>query len=277
MVSARFLLRTLLASAVVFAAGCGERTAEPVATATPTPAATPTPVAAPTPAFGTFGLDEPGMDKSVAPGDDFFAYANGTWLKGFEIPADRSRYGMFTLLVEKSLARNRAILEDAAKNPDVAGKKLVGDFYAAYMDEATIESRDAAPVKPELDRIAAIADRKALATEIGGTLRADVDLMNATDLYTERLFGIWINQHLDRPNETVPYLVQGPALLDWLTLEANVALAAKELPDDGRIERETDLPGVPAEADLVVRAARRLGMSRAALYDRLGRYPDLDA
>ncbi len=209
MVSARFLLRTLLASAVVFAAGCGERTAEPVATATPTPAATPTPVAAPTPAFGTFGLDEPGMDKSVAPGDDFFAYANGTWLKGFEIPADRSRYGMFTLLVEKSLARNRAILEDAAKNPDVAGKKLVGDFYAAYMDEATIESRDAAPVKPELDRIAAIADRKALASEIGGTLRADVDLMNATDLYTERLFGIWINQHLDRPNETVPYLVQG--------------------------------------------------------------------
>jgi putative endopeptidase len=210
MLPARHWLRMLALASIVAAAGCGERATEPAATTAATPVPSATPAAAPTPAFGTFGLDEAGMDKTVAPGDDFFAHANGTWVRTFEIPADRSRYSMFTLLAEKALARNRAILEEAAARPNAAGEeKLVGDFYAAFMDEAAIEKLDGAPIKADLDRIAALADKAALAGEIGATLRADVDLLNATDLYTDRPFGIWINQHLDRPEETVPYLVQG--------------------------------------------------------------------
>ena len=210
MVSARFVLRSLLCASVVVAAGCGERAAEPAATTAAAPAAVATPAAAPKAVFGAFGLDESGMRKTIAPGDDFFNYANGEWSDTFEIPADRSRYSMFTLLVEKALARNKAILEDAAANAGSdANKKLAGDYFAAYMDEAAIEKLDAAPVQPELDRIAALGDKAALAREIGGSLRADVDLLNATDLYTDRVFGIWINQHLDRPEETAAYLVQG--------------------------------------------------------------------
>ena len=66
------------------------------------------------PRYGSWGVDEALMDRSVKPGDDFFAFTNGTWVKTFEIPADRSRYGSFTRLTEKALERTRAIVEQAA-------------------------------------------------------------------------------------------------------------------------------------------------------------------
>ena len=64
--------------------------------------------AAPKPEYGTFGFDTAGMDKSIAPGNDFYGFANGTWAKNTPIPADKSNYGMFTVLDDLSRERTPA-------------------------------------------------------------------------------------------------------------------------------------------------------------------------
>lgn len=162
------------------------------------------------PRFGTFGFDTAGMDRSVAPGDDFFQYANGSWIRNTEIPADRASYNAFTSLNEQALARTRAIVEEAASDKKADGdRRKIGDFYAAFMDETGIEGRGLSPIRPELDRIAAIGDRAALSREFGAEIRHDVDLLNATNYYTSRPFGLWISQDLDNPRINTPYLVQG--------------------------------------------------------------------
>ena len=182
-----------------------------------TPAATPPAQEAPAqasadsgPALGRFGFDAAGMDRAAVPGDDFFQFANGGWLRTTEIPADRSSVGSFTVISEQALKDTRAILEQAAADTAAAGDtRKIGDYYHAFMDEAGIEATGAAPVKAELDAIAAIADKTALAQALGASLRADVDLTNATDYYTDRLFGLWVSQHLKKPGEYAAYLVQG--------------------------------------------------------------------
>jgi putative endopeptidase len=157
------------------------------------------------------GIDLAGMDKSVAPGDDFNAYANGGWMKTTPIPADKAGYGIDAILTDETRKRTLSLIEDAAKGGAAAGEdaRKAGDFYSSFMDEAAIESKGVAPLKPELDAFAAIADRHALARAIGGQLRADVDALNSTNFETANLFGIWITQGLEDPAHTYPYLLQG--------------------------------------------------------------------
>ena len=152
-----------------------------------------------------------GMDTSVVPGNDFFAYANGTWVKTTEIPADRSTYGSGAILVELNLRRVSQLIEQAAKNTASADaeSRAVGDFYASFMDEAAIETKGVAPLKAALDRIAAITDRQALARALGESLRADVDALNTTNFQTENLFGLWVGSDLNDPTRYVPFLLQG--------------------------------------------------------------------
>jgi putative endopeptidase len=111
------------------------------------------------------GIDTTGMDPSVKPWDDFYRYANGKWLERVELPADRPRVFVFTLLQDSNLQKLHEILEDAAKDaqgkPDsVRGK--VGAFYKSGMDEAKIEAAGATPLKPELERIAALRQQEDL-------------------------------------------------------------------------------------------------------------------
>lgn len=163
-----------------------------------------------TPQLGDFGFDVAGMDRSVAPGDDFFGYANGTWVKTTQIPDDRSSFNSFTSITVKTEQHSRDIIEGDAANDRVTGEdKQIGDYYAAYMDEAGIEAKGVSPVQPALDAIAQLEDKQALARTLGGQLRADVDLLNSTDFYTDRLFGLWVSQDLHHPQRYVPYLVQG--------------------------------------------------------------------
>jgi putative endopeptidase len=152
-----------------------------------------------------------GMDPTVAPGDDFFAYANGGWLKAAEIPSDRASYGVGAMLAELTDKRNAELIQQVGDSHPRAGSETrkIADYYASFMDEAGIESRGVAPLKPELARIAAISSRKSLAAVLGATLRADVDILNATNLHTERLFGLWVSQDLDDPRHYSPFLVQG--------------------------------------------------------------------
>jgi len=188
-------------------AGCDRPAAQaPAADTTPKVATTP-PVK---PALGDFGLDIAGMDRSAIPGDNFFEYVNGGWFKATEIPADRSSYGSFSLISDQAQKDTRAILDEAAADASASGdRKQFGDYYAAFMDEAGIEAKGLAPIKAELDAIAALKDKTALAHALGESLRADVDLLNSTNYYTDRLFGLWVTQDLDRPGTYAPYLVQG--------------------------------------------------------------------
>src|SRR5215471_14296607 len=96
------------------------------------------------------------MDTSVNPGDDFFRYANGGWLKRTEIPADRASISVFQTLVDKSNQRVRGLIEEAVKANAAPGtnQRKIADLYNSYMDEAGIESQGLAPLKPHLDEIA---------------------------------------------------------------------------------------------------------------------------
>ncbi|MET0363000.1 MAG: M13 family metallopeptidase N-terminal domain-containing protein, partial [Sphingobium sp.] len=132
------------------------------------------PVSAPAsagPQYGAYGFDTAGMDRAVAPGDDFYGYANGTWAKATPIPADKSNYGLFTVLDELSRSRTRDIL-DAAKD-DPASK--IGNAYAAYLDQQTVEAKGLAPIRPWLDAIRAVRSKADYARLIGTASRNGVD------------------------------------------------------------------------------------------------------
>ncbi len=159
------------------------------------------------------GIDLAGIDRTVAPGDDFFAYANGTWLKATEIPADRAAWGSFAVLAEEANRRTQELIQEAAaagaSGATAADARKVGDFYLAFMDEAAIEAKGKTPIEPELAAIAALADKAALARFLGSQLRADVDPLNMTNFHTDRLFGLWVSPDFDNPAKNAAYLLQG--------------------------------------------------------------------
>jgi putative endopeptidase len=157
------------------------------------------------------GIDKAGMDRAVAPGDDFFAYANGGWLKTAVIPPDQSSAGIFDKVVDLTDARVEGLIQEAVAKPAPEGSELhkVADFYSAYMDEAAIEARGLAPLQPALERIAKISDRRTLSAALGGTLRADVDVLNSAKLHTPNVFGLWVAQDLNDPSKYSPFLLQG--------------------------------------------------------------------
>lgn len=195
---------TLLAMAICACVACNR---------TPTPSASDavTPPAATAPAAPVIGIDLVGIDKSVQPGDDFDAYANGNWRKTAEIPADRSSTGIFLQVFQKAEQRNADLVKEIAASNPAAGtdERRIADYYAAFMDEAAIEQGGLKPVQAEIDQANAIADKIALAQALGAGLRADVDPLNATNYYTDRLFGLFVTQALEDPTHNTAYLLQG--------------------------------------------------------------------
>jgi putative endopeptidase len=157
------------------------------------------------------GIDLTGIDKAVRPGDDFFDYANGTWLKNTEIPADRANTGTFFVVFQKAEQRTADLIRDlAGTNPQPGtDARKVADFYAAFMNEDAIEQRRLEGLKPMLDAIEAIKSRTDLARVLGERLRADVDPLNATNLNTDHLFGLFVTQGLEDPDHNIAYLLQG--------------------------------------------------------------------
>ncbi len=108
------------------------------------------------PILGSFGIATDNMNTSVNPGDNFYEYVNGGWLDSFEIPSDRSRYGAFTILRDKSEARVRGIIEAAAASDNPSSdEKRIGDFYNAYLNTDRIEEMGLTPIQNDLDRIRA--------------------------------------------------------------------------------------------------------------------------
>ena len=104
------------------------------------------------------GIDTTNFDRSVRPQDDFFRFVNGGWLRRAEIPSDASSWGSFVELRERSRDALHTILEDASRRPAPAGsdERKVGDLYASYLDTARVERLGLVPLRPELNRIAAL-------------------------------------------------------------------------------------------------------------------------
>ena len=100
------------------------------------------------PPLGT-GIDLAAMDTSVAPGDDFNAYASGGWFKATPIPADKSSYGNFAILADETRKRTLTIFQEAVQAGSAAtgDTRKIADFYAGFMDEAAIESKGTARPK----------------------------------------------------------------------------------------------------------------------------------
>jgi predicted metalloendopeptidase len=156
------------------------------------------------------GLNVAFIDHTVTPGDDFFGYANGAWLKAAEIPPDRSSWGADEELTELTNKRNKELISNAGKSaPSGSEARKVGDYYASFMDAARIEELGLKPLEPGLKSIDAIHDPAGLARALGGTLRADVDILNSTNLYTPNVFGLWVAQDLNDPTRYSPFLLQG--------------------------------------------------------------------
>jgi putative endopeptidase len=164
------------------------------------------------PATAEPGLDLAGMDRSTVPGDDFFKYANGTWLESTPIPGDRSFYGPAVIVAELTAQRIADLIRQIAAGGAVAAGSTagkIGDYYGSFMDDEAIERKGLQPLESELAQIAAIADRGGLAQALGRTLRADVDPLNNEQLHTDNLFGLWVAQDLDDPSGYSPFLLQG--------------------------------------------------------------------
>jgi putative endopeptidase len=114
-------------------------------------------------------IDLSARDTSVSPAQDFFEYANGTWLKNAEIPADKQGWGTFYIVIEKSLHQTKNILDSCAalKNPAIGSPaQQIGDLYASAMDSAAIEKAGLSPLKTSLDQIESIKNVPDLLTVI---------------------------------------------------------------------------------------------------------------
>jgi endothelin-converting enzyme/putative endopeptidase len=168
-------------------------------------------LALPLAATAQHGVQPSHMDTSAVPGDDFYTYANGSYLTHTEIPADRTSISGFSTLADIVNKRVAAIIEATAKSNPAPGTdaKKIADIYESYMDEKSIDAKGPAALKSHLAEIDGIADPKQLATALGHSLRADVDALNNTNFHTANVFGLWVAPSFNDPDHYAPYLFQG--------------------------------------------------------------------
>ena len=112
----------------------------------------------------TVFIDKSTMDTTVSPGDNFFEYANGGWVKTTKIPDDQGGWGSFYTLYEDNMKKLHEILESSAKsnNSNGSDEQKLGGYYSSGMDTVAIEKLGAAPLKPVLDKINGVKDHKEL-------------------------------------------------------------------------------------------------------------------
>lgn len=166
---------------------------------------------------------EPGVDTSVAPGDDFFAFANGRWLETTAIPEGRERWGARNEIDALTQRQIATLLDDARSAPPGSVARAVADFRAAWLDEAAIEVRGRAALAPILDTIARIADQTALARLLGRWIGSDVDPLNWGIYQSSRLFGLAVEPGIGGEKTCPAFLLQGglglPDRDDYLSVE----------------------------------------------------------
>ena len=147
------------------------------------------------------GFSTDNIDKTVDPCVDFYQYACGNWIKNSEIPSDQSQWGSFTELHERNLEIERGILEKAAAGAASrnAIDQKIGDLYGSCMDEKAANAAGITPVKPELERMAAVKDKSALIDEI-----AHIHLIGPNPL-----FNFYSASDMHNADQVIAYIDQG--------------------------------------------------------------------
>lgn len=178
--------------AAILLAGCGSKDA-PEIDAPAVPIIT-------GPAYGSFGVDLAAMDTAIAPGEDFYAFANGAWLRTFELPPHQLSHGAFTDLIDRADARIKAIVLDAASASAPVGslEQKIGDFYTAYADIDAINRMGLRPLTPVLDEIADLDTHQDVALIFG-----------RPDIAARAPFRILIDVDRRDPTRHAVYLSQG--------------------------------------------------------------------
>ena len=191
-------LRPALAAAIALAvvlSGCNrtpnETASAPVATTTP--ATKPDVVAA-------------NVDTSVNPGDDFFQFANGAWLKAHPIPATEASWGIGMVVRDELYDKLRKISEDAAKSAGTPGsdEQKIGDFWSAAVDEKLAENQGVAPLRPYLDKIAAANDLPGVLDAAFDVRRLNVDVFYDFGVLQDERASDVMALHLDQGGLGLP-------------------------------------------------------------------------
>jgi predicted metalloendopeptidase len=154
-------------------------------------------------------IDEDGVDARVAPGDDFFGYANGEWLNAIQLPPGKGRWGARNEIAERAAQQLAQVIREADGARDAAHGRMVAAFHAAYLDEDRIEQRGLAPIAPLLEGISRMRDKTALARWLGAHLRADVDPLNLGVYDSAHLFGLAVQFGVHGEPNHMAYLLQG--------------------------------------------------------------------
>lgn len=150
-------------------------------------------------------IDPSNMNLNVKPGDNFYLYANGNWIKNNPVPASKTRWGTFDMLRYTSSERLKTIAEEAAANPSKNSiAQRVGDFYASAMDSVAIDQLGYDPIKSKLQKINAISNKEQILNEIA-TLRSEG--------VSALLFGFFVGQDDKDVNTYIPQLSQGGTIL----------------------------------------------------------------
>lgn len=171
--------------------------------------------------YGAWGFDATGEDRSVKPGDDFFRFANGGWLDRTPIPADKTIFGLRSLMTDLTEARLHALMEATASqagHEPVSLEGKVGAFYKAFEDEARVERLGAEPLKPELDAIRMADTRDALAGLMGH---------GGEDFYGS-LFDVSVQVDRKDPSRYSVYLAQAGLGLPDRDYYSNPTLASQK-------------------------------------------------
>ncbi|MCO4764099.1 MAG: peptidase M13 [Myxococcales bacterium] len=206
-------LPMLLAATVAIATACGGAKPTPQPKPKPSPPAQPTATSttttAPTPTKTlTSGLDRSNFDPKVRPQDDLYRSINGGWLKRVQIPADKSNYGAFSELADAAEKQLRAIVEEAAANKSAtpgSETRKVGDFYAAWLDEARLEKLGISPLTAtfaQIDALKSKADLPKLMASLGrnGVRMPLMPYVLQDDKKSTEMIGVYEQSGLGLPN-----------------------------------------------------------------------------
>jgi putative endopeptidase len=197
------------------------------------------------------GIDIEQLSPAIRPQDDLFRYVNGHWLDTAEIPEDRAVYGTFHRLRDEAETHLRTILDDVAvaategAAPAGSEARKVGDLYASFLDEETIEQLGAEPIADQLAAVAAVTDVASLTRTLGALDRAGVG----------GPFGYFVNGDARQSDRYVMYLNQGGLSLPDESYYREDTFAEIRAEYVGHLERMLKLAGLSGSVGAVADAA----------------------